>query len=169
MMCTQTGEPAFGHSVPAARCWRHGSWAYGLFPIELAAFGTLLWQAQSLLAMAVVPIALLSELLRARLCGWRILIVRSAPPYRHAMHEYYMVFYPMGFLLAASARTPAVVVVLVAHAALFPVSLSATAREISRTLVQLLRGRFPTLRSVPTVPWRRRASRQNPVVNSAEP
>jgi 4-hydroxybenzoate polyprenyltransferase len=121
-----------------------------LFPIELIALGTILWRVHSALALALLPIGLLLDLLRVRIWRLKLRIVTWGPMSRLAVHEYYVVFYPIGFLLAATLRDPAVAIILVAHAVLFRRSFIAMARDARSLTAQLVRTRLASLRATPT-------------------
>ena len=138
-----------------------------LFPVELLAFGALLGLTHSAVAMVLLPVQLLLERARSRIWGWKILVVASAPRFRLAMHEYYVVFYPLAFLVAAAARDPATVILFAAHAALFSTSVAGTARELGGALEYVWHTHYLAPRA--EAARRISASRQNPVVSSSEP
>jgi hypothetical protein len=89
------------------------------FAIEIAALAFLLQRAGSPLPFVLLfPYALL-ELARVRTWGVRLIVVAPAPSFRIAMLDYYVVFYPLAFLVACTIRRSADLVVLAVHAALF--------------------------------------------------
>jgi hypothetical protein len=108
-----------------------------LFAVELAAFGAMLVLAGNWLAFALVPGYVLVERLRTRLWGVRVVVTAPAPDYRIAMHEYYVVLYPVAFLLALATRDPAALVLLAAHLALFPRTAWRMALDATRALRSL--------------------------------
>jgi hypothetical protein len=120
---------------------------HALFPLELAALAALLWRVDSALAVAFLLIAALLDLLRRRVWRLRIRVVTWGPMSRHAMHEYYVVFYPAGFLAAATLRDPTVALLLVGHCLVFPRSLIVMVRDARSLAGQLARSAFPPLRS----------------------
>lgn len=111
-----------------------------VLPVELAAFVCLLWRAGSPLPFALLVSYLLLELARARLWGSRLIVVSSpTQPSRMAMHEYYVCFYPLAFLVASALRHPADVVVLLLHAAImFRAVALGVARDSTDSLTRLL-------------------------------
>ena len=105
---------------------------YLLFPCEVGLFCAMLVRAHNALAVALLPVYLLLELLRARAWGVSLIVV-SRPPhdnYSVAMHEYYVALYPLAFLIAAAVRHPPDAVLIVAHVALFPRVPAAMARDL---------------------------------------
>jgi hypothetical protein len=95
---------------------------YGLFPVEVVALCALLWRAGSVVVLIVLPFSQIIEFARARKWHLAVAIVGSPERYRHALHEYYVVYFPLGFLVAAVMRHPVDSVVLVTHLALFPMA-----------------------------------------------
>ncbi len=112
---------------------------YLLFPCEVALFCAMLVRAHNALAVALLPLYLLLELLRARAWGVSLIVV-SRPPherYRIAMHEYYVALYPLAFLIAAAVRHPPDAVLIVAHLTLFPRVPRAMVHDLVATVRQL--------------------------------
>lgn len=109
-----------------------------LFAVELAAFAGILVLAGNWLAFALVPVYVLVERLRVRLWGVRVVVTAPAADYRIAMHEYYVVLYPMAFLLALATRDAAVLALLAAHFAVFPRTAGRMALDATRALRSLL-------------------------------
>jgi 4-hydroxybenzoate polyprenyltransferase len=105
-----------------------------LFAVELAAFAGLLVLAGNRLAFALLPVYVLLERMRMRLWGVRLVVTAPAPDYRIAMHEYYVVLYPLAFLLALATRDFAALALLVAHVALFPRTAGRLALDGTRAL-----------------------------------
>jgi hypothetical protein len=120
---------AWAHPVAARRLG-----AYGLFPLELLAFGAMLIRAGSPIAIALVPAYALLELLRIRYHQVRLVVVSPAPRFRIAMHEYYAVLYPLAFLATATARDPSDGLVLLVHLALFPWTLARMLLDTGRAV-----------------------------------
>jgi 4-hydroxybenzoate polyprenyltransferase len=129
----RSGVKTFGARNPA----RARSTGRAAFVIEMAAFVVLLWRAGSPLAFLLLIPYLLLELARVRLWGVRLIVVSPAPSFRIAMHEYYVCFYPLAFLAAATIRHAGDVVVLVVHAALFRGMALMAARDAKNSLRRL--------------------------------
>jgi 4-hydroxybenzoate polyprenyltransferase len=108
-----------------------------LFAVELAAFAVMLVLAGNWLAFALVPGYVLVERLRTRLWGVRVIVAAPAADYRIAMHEYYVVLYPVAFLLALAMRDGAALVLLAGHVALFPRTAGRMALDAARALRSL--------------------------------
>jgi 1,4-dihydroxy-2-naphthoate octaprenyltransferase len=107
---------------------------YVAFPVELAAFATMLVLAGGwVAAVLVAPYALL-EARRCRRAGSNVVVVMPAARYRIAMHSYYVTFYPLAFLAASAARHHGDLVILAAHLALFPMGAADTARNVVHEL-----------------------------------
>ncbi len=135
---------ATGHPVLARKLV-----SYVLFPVELVGLAAILWRVHSLAPLAVLLLGVLLDLLRLRVWRQKLRIVTWGPMSRHAMHEYYVVFYPAGFLLAATLRDGAVAIVLVVHALVFRRSLVALVRDARSLIAQLVRSPIASLRSKP--------------------
>jgi 4-hydroxybenzoate polyprenyltransferase len=131
---THAGVGTFARVHP-----RRAQWLARLaFAVELATFAALLWRSGNAVALALVPAYVALETVRSQLWGVRVVVAGRAPRFRIAMHDYYIVFYPLGFLVAASVRHPLDAIVLVVHVALFPRHLRAAigdAARASRSLV----------------------------------
>lgn len=100
--------------------WLRGLGNFGIFPVELAAFGVMLWRAGSGAAVALLCFYALLELARVRL--WRVNLCVSVPvrKFHHiVLHEYYEFFFPLAFILASARRHPLDAVLLVFHLLLF--------------------------------------------------
>lgn len=102
------------------------------FPLELLAFGALVVLSGAVLVALLLPLYAWLEVRRTR--RWRVpLVVVQRPPtpgYRIAMHEFYLVLYPLGFLVSACVSDPRVAIVLALHALLFPVTLARMVRDV---------------------------------------
>jgi 4-hydroxybenzoate polyprenyltransferase len=108
------------------------------FVIEMAAFFFLLVRSGGgPLAFGLLIVYAGLELARVRLWHARVIVVAPAPAYRIAMHEYYLLFYPLTFLIASSIRHPGDVLVLIVHTALFHRPPLLAAQEAKRSLVHL--------------------------------
>ena len=111
-----------------------GAWIVALFAVELAAFAAILALAGNWLAVALVAVYVLVERARTRLWGVRVVVTAPAADYRIAMHEYYVVLYPLAFLLALATRDAAALALLAAHLALFPRTAGRLALDAARAL-----------------------------------
>ena len=91
-----------------------------IFPVEVAAFCFMLWQAGSRLAIALLGYYALLAFLRKRI--WAVNLVVVVPQARAyiAMQEYYEVFFPLAFLLSSSGRYPLDALIIAPHLLLFP-------------------------------------------------
>jgi len=120
----------------------------------------MLWLTRSALGALFLVLFGAFALLRRRLLDIRLGIVESRPNTRLALTEYYIVLYPLSFLLAASWQQPGATWLLLLHTVLFP----STWLRLVQELLAMLRisYRDPSR-------YRESASRQNPVVSSSEP
>jgi 4-hydroxybenzoate polyprenyltransferase len=144
---SRSGVKTFGRLHPgAARVT-----GQTVFAIELAAFFLLGLRAGSLLPFALVLPYLLLELARVQLWGGRLIVVRPAPRSRVAMHEYYVLFYPLAFAVSSTVVHGQDILVLALQMALFSGLLMLTARDTKNALTQLIVVRHP-----PAVPRNRR-------------
>lgn len=89
------------------------------FPIELLALAGLLAGAHNPLAIALLPVYVLVERHRQQVLARAVSFVTPAQGRRWAMQTYYAALYPLAFLVAASIRRPADLIVLAAHVLLF--------------------------------------------------
>jgi 4-hydroxybenzoate polyprenyltransferase len=92
------------------------------FPLELLAFAALIVVSGAVLVAALLPLYALLEVRRTRRWGVPLVVVQRppGPGYRIAMHEFYLVLYPLAFAASAAIRHPEDAIVLVAHLLLFP-------------------------------------------------
>jgi hypothetical protein len=140
---TRSDLRTFGRGHPDASR-RLGT--YVAFPLEVVSFATALVVAGAPAALAVLPLYVVLELLRARRWSSAIVIVSPArsTAYRIAMNELYVAVYPLVFLLAAALREPADLLILAAHLAAFPRTLPRLATdvydEVKRASLALVRG-----------------------------
>ncbi len=121
--------------------------AYLLYPIEVLAFVALLLDAQCWLAVGLG--ALYGGLwpLRARFRSERTWVIAPGQG-RLAMHECYVVLYPIAFLVSSTARHPGDVVVLILQLVLFPRMLAVLLLDITRVVDGLIHGASARLRRV---------------------
>lgn len=133
----RSGVTTFAHRSPA-RARLAGEAA---FAIELTAFFVLLVRSGGgpIAFGLLIPYVWL-EVARVRLWGARVIVVAPAPAYRIAMHEYYLLFYPLAFLAASSIRHGGDVLVLVVHTALFHRLPPMAARDAKRSLARRAAG-----------------------------
>lgn len=137
---TRSGSRTFARNHPdAAR--RAG--AFLCFPIELAFFVALLVRANNVLALAMLLSYALLEGLRSRRWGAHIRVVSPASNRRLAMYQYYVVFYPLSFLVAASLRHPQDSLVLLIQLVMFPRGVLDVMRDAKRGARGLLRAALP--------------------------
>jgi 4-hydroxybenzoate polyprenyltransferase len=133
---TRSGVRTFGrrHPLRARLAGR------GAFAVEMAVFLLLLWRAGSPLAFALLGPYGLLELARVRLWGVHLIVVASTVPFRIAMHDYYLCFYPLAFLAAATIRHPADGVVLALHTMMFRGAVLGVARDARSAIGQVKAG-----------------------------
>jgi 4-hydroxybenzoate polyprenyltransferase len=127
----RAGVRTFARTNPERARWLG---ARVVFPVELVAFGAVLVQAGSPLAIALLPVYVLLEALRVRRWRISIVVVAPAPAYRIAMHDFYVAFYPLAFLVAAALRHPPDALILMAHLAVFPHTPARIVADVYREL-----------------------------------
>lgn len=89
------------------------------FLVESAAFAGILWLTRSALAALFLVLFALFALIRRRLLGISLAVIKPGRGSRMAMTEYYIVLYPLAYLLTASWRQPSVLWLLLFHGVLF--------------------------------------------------
>ncbi|PYP89076.1 MAG: hypothetical protein DMG65_14295 [Candidatus Angelobacter sp. Gp1-AA117] len=89
------------------------------FSLESAAFMAMLWLTRNPLAALFLVFYGLFALIRWRLLGISLTVSKPGPASRTAMAEYYIVLYPLAFLLTAAWQQPAALSLLLFHAVLF--------------------------------------------------
>ena len=87
--------------------------------VECAAFAVMISLTRSGLAWLFLLLYGIFALVRRRLLGVRVGALKPVQGSRMALSEYYIALYPLAYLLAASWRQPAVLLLLVGHAILF--------------------------------------------------
>lgn len=89
------------------------------FALELASFMAMLWLTRGVVAALFLIFYGLFALLRRRLLGTGLAVVRRGQASCLAMAEYYVVLYPPAYLLTLSWQHPAALLLLVFHGVLF--------------------------------------------------
>jgi hypothetical protein len=89
------------------------------FLIESGAFAAMLWLTSSALATLLLVFYGLFALIRWRLLGISLAIGKPGQASRQAMAEYYIVLYPLAYLLTASWQQPSALLLLLFHGVLF--------------------------------------------------
>jgi len=89
------------------------------FLLEFAAFMAMLWLTRNALAVLFLVVYGLFALIRWRLLGVGLTVVKPGQASRMAMAEYYIVLYPLAYLLAASWQQPSALLLLLFHGVLF--------------------------------------------------
>lgn len=112
----RAGVRAFGAAHPKLA---HDIGLRVAFPLELLALAGLLGGAHNPFAIALLPVYVLIERHRQQVNGRAVSFVTPSPRRRVAMQTYYAALYPLAFLIAASIRRPADLIVLAAHVAVF--------------------------------------------------
>jgi len=154
----RAGIRTFGRIHPRRAHWL----ARASFAIELALFAVLLWRSHNALAFALLVPYFALEALRSKLWGVKLVIAGRAPVFRIAMHEYYIVLYPLSFLIAASIRHPFDAPVLVAHVVLFHRTLVEMTRHAGRAARELVSARRSASRRAVAAPRGRSRSSAPP-------
>jgi hypothetical protein len=93
--------------------------SYVIYPLEILAFAALLIDAHCWLALVLVALYAALWSLRARLRSERTWVIAPGTG-RLAMHECYVVLYPLAFLVSSTASHPRDAVVLILQLVLFP-------------------------------------------------
>lgn len=88
------------------------------FVLEFAAFSIMLWFTRNALALVLLGIYGLFALLRWRLLGIGLTVIKPARAFRMAMAEYYIALYPLAFLLTAAWQQPSALLLLLFHGVL---------------------------------------------------
>lgn len=135
----QIGLHTFVQHHQTAAIQRVGNFV--IFPVEVAAFALMLWRAEGWFVMGLLGIYALLELFRKRRWSMTPVIVTPKTGSHIAMHEFYEVFYPLGFLLSSCWRTPADAVIIVFHLLLFPRRAGKTLHDGTR-MIELLRAKY---------------------------
>jgi 4-hydroxybenzoate polyprenyltransferase len=104
--------------------WLHGTKAaerLGVltFLLEFVAFTAMLWLTRNALAALFLVLYGLFALIRSRLLGIGLSVIKPGPASRMAMAEYYIVLYPLAYLLTASWQQPSALLLLLFHGVLF--------------------------------------------------
>lgn len=104
----------------------------GLFTLllESTAFALMLWLTRNAVASLFLVLYGLFALVRWRLLGTGLTVIKPGRASRMAMAEYYIVLYPLAYLLTASWQQPSALLLLLFHVALFPRRGLCCAREI---------------------------------------
>jgi 4-hydroxybenzoate polyprenyltransferase len=87
--------------------------------LESAAFAAMLWLTRNALAWLFLVLYGLFALIRWRLLGIGLAVVKPGQASRMAMAEYYIVLYPLAYLLTASWQQPSALLLLLFHGVLF--------------------------------------------------
>jgi len=89
------------------------------FLLEAAAFSLMLWLTHNALAPIFLVLYGLFALARWRLLGIGLTVTKPVQASRMAMAEYYIVLYPLAYLLTASWQQPSALWLLLFHGVLF--------------------------------------------------
>jgi 4-hydroxybenzoate polyprenyltransferase len=87
--------------------------------LECAAFAAMLWLTGSALASLFLVAYGLFALMRRRLLGIGLTVLKPGPASRMAMSEYYIALYPLAYLLTITWRQPSALLLLLFHGVLF--------------------------------------------------
>ncbi len=109
-----------------------GAWVF--FPIEMGAFVAMLAMTRNVLAWLLLPAYGLLEMSRVRWYGVNVRLVSPAATRSIAMHDFYVVLYPLAFLVASSIRYSRDAAVLLVNMVLFPRPLYRMAVQAGGTL-----------------------------------
>ncbi|MCU1230809.1 MAG: hypothetical protein JWO97_3693 [Acidobacteria bacterium] len=107
------------------------------FPLELIAFGAMLWRLQS--AWPLLFLAIYAFMSARRMRNWKMAaaIVAPKPHFFIVLHEYYNVLFPISLLIASAIRFPIDGVALLAHLLLFPARATQSAIDFWKLLPRL--------------------------------
>lgn len=110
-----------------------------IFRIELLALAAIIIILGSYLS--AMFLVLYFALVWSRTVLWEMNIVIVAPQRQYfiLMNEYYEVFYPLAFLLAAAFLNPFDIIILLIHFLIFPCRIASLAREIFLAIVELVK------------------------------
>src|SRR5262249_45417290 len=100
------------------------------FPLEVAGLVAMLVLSGTALGWVFLALHLLLETARCRLWGATVIVVMPRERFRFALDEYYVLFFPLAFLLGESWRNPADLLVLAVHVLLFPAPVKYLARDL---------------------------------------
>ena len=89
------------------------------FLLESAAFSLMLWSTRNALAWLFLVLYGTFALVRWRLLRIGLTVVKPGQASRMAMAEYYIVLYPLAYLLSASWQQPSALLLLLFHGVLF--------------------------------------------------
>ena len=89
------------------------------FLLEFAAFTGMLWLTRNALAALFLVLYGLFALVRRRILGTSLTVIKPGQASRMAMAEYYIVLYPLAYLLTLSWQQPSALLLLLFHAVLF--------------------------------------------------
>lgn len=89
------------------------------FLLEVAGFAGMLWLTGGLVAALFLLTYGLFTLIRWRLLGISLAIAKPGQTSRMALGEYYIVFYPLAYLVTVSWQQPLALLLLLAHGVLF--------------------------------------------------
>jgi 4-hydroxybenzoate polyprenyltransferase len=117
------------------------------FLLEAAAFSLMVWRTRNALAWLLLVLYGLFALVRRRLLGIGLTIIKPGQGSRMAMAEYYIVLYPLAYLLTASWQQPAALLLLLFHGILF----SRQGLYLVHEIVAMLRMGKPGAGPKPTV------------------
>ncbi|MEA2568299.1 MAG: hypothetical protein QOI24_300 [Acidobacteriota bacterium] len=129
------GVRTFAHRHPPQVAARLGT--FGAFPLELIAFGAMLWQLQS--AWPLLFLAIYALMSARRMRNWKMeaAIVAPKPHFFIVLHEYYNVLFPISLLIASAIRFPIDGVALLAHLLIFPARATQTAVDFWKLMPRL--------------------------------
>jgi 4-hydroxybenzoate polyprenyltransferase len=89
------------------------------FLLEFAAFLIMLWLTRNALTLLFLILYGLFAFVRRRLLGIGLTVIKPARASRMAMAEYYIVLYPLAYLLTASLQHPSALWLVLFHGILF--------------------------------------------------
>lgn len=89
------------------------------FLLESAGFLLMLWLTHNALALVFLILYGACAFVRRRILGTGLAVIQPEPAARMAMAEYYIVLYPLAYLLTAAWQQPSVLLLLLFHCTLF--------------------------------------------------
>src|SRR5436309_5564779 len=115
--------------------------------VESSSFSLMLWLTHNALAPIFLVLSGIFAVIRWRLLGIGLTVIKPGQASRMAMAEYYIVLYPLAYLLTAAWQQPSALWLLLFHGVLF----SRHGLYLVRQIVAMLRAGKPGAGPKPAV------------------